>query len=150
MSAPIATMNTDHNSSDSGSPQRHPSEASDKRSLHIPDQYHRLHSHNPHRQLRPKSKYGAPTLKQNQSETNRVKTPKVPDEVRAHIRRQCTMPSYAVMAKPQERTRDDKKDSASDTHREVKINLHLSYSITSEFVHIEIVVQLAALSRFAR
>lgn len=32
----------------------------------------------------------------------RVKTPTVPAEVRAHIIRQCTMPSYSIMAKPQD------------------------------------------------
>ena len=33
---------------------------------------------------------------------NKVKTPRLPAEVRANIIRQCTMPSYAVMHTPQD------------------------------------------------
>ena len=102
ISAPMSTLNADHRSSSDSSPRRHPSEASISTVVeksNPPPPNTSVHS----MQARPRStKCNFEKRPIRSADVNRVRTPQVPEELRAHIRRQCSMPSYAVLAKADE------------------------------------------------
>lgn len=101
ISAPMSTLNADHRSSSDSSPCRHPSEASIStvEKSNPPPPNTSVHS----MQARPRStKCNFEKRPIRSADVNRVRTPQVPEELRAHIRRQCSMPSNAVLAKADE------------------------------------------------
>lgn len=66
------------------------------------------------------------TSKQNM---NRVKTPTVPPEVRAYIKRQVSMPSYSVMAKSADQNSAAGNESNTATNNEVGLPVLLGFQI---------------------
>lgn len=104
----MSTLNTDYHSSSVGSPRRHPSETSSFEKTAPPQPNSSVLSV----QTRPKSCKTIKDRSLRSADVNRVRTPQVPEEVRAHIRRQCSMPSYSVLAKPSDTASASSKGDA--------------------------------------